>query len=73
MQVKLEWKWEPLDDNTARAKVIGGWLIQSFITSNKGNVGNAMVFLADRDHTWVIRPPMIDEKIERNELAKEFS
>ena len=27
MQVKLEWKWEHLDECTQRTKVKGGWLI----------------------------------------------
>jgi hypothetical protein len=43
MQIKF--KWERLDGDTFRAKVIGGWIVQSMDTG-------AMVFLSDPEHLW---------------------
>ena len=56
MRKKFDWGWEKLDEYTYRAKVIGGWLVVNEITSTKGNCGNAMAFVPDRDHEWMIVP-----------------
>lgn len=65
MRKKIEWLWEKLDENTFRAKVIGGWLIlhtnHIVITDSKKRDGvsqsESMTFVCDRDHEWVIVEP----------------
>lgn len=61
MRKKIEWQWEKLDENTLRAKVIGGWLVNYMITidNEKGKdigISQSMQFVADRDHEWAIAP-----------------
>lgn len=68
MQIKLDWVWESLDAETARAKVIGGWLIRS---RNKQN--EALLFLPDRDFGWTIRPPVDEVQAAKVSLAKDFA
>jgi hypothetical protein len=45
--MKIEFKWERMTDpwTTARAKVIGGWLV-----SHEDN----MVFIPDPEHLWEV-------------------
>jgi hypothetical protein len=62
MRKKIEWQWEKLDNNTLRAKVIGGWLVNYMVTidNEKGKdigISQSMQFVADRDHEWVIAAP----------------
>ena len=52
MQKKISWEWEKIDENTARAKVIGGWILKH-VEAKQVN----LIFLADRDHEWVIVAP----------------
>ena len=78
MQVKLEWKWEHLDECTQRTKVKGGWLILRLgaidIEKNKRvSFRETMIFLPDPDHQWTILPPPIDEIAAKTELAKGFA
>lgn len=51
--MKFEFKWEKLDNFTARAKVIGGWVV-STTSCFKENISEAMVFVPDPKHEWVI-------------------
>ena len=45
--MKIKFEWEYLDDETTRAKVIGGWIIRSY----DGNC-ESMVFVKDPLHVW---------------------
>jgi len=85
MRKRIEWQWEVLDTNTARAKVMGGWLVlhlqQTFgsnETSKKADIkiinSESMVFIPDREHEWTVIPP-IDTTVAtaKNQLAKDFS
>jgi hypothetical protein len=73
MRKKLEHNWERMDDHTYRCKVIGGWLVSHFLEKidekKKCNVivTQAMCFVADRDHEWLILPSIK----ELNEMASE--
>ena len=65
MRIKMEWKWERLDDNTSRVKVIGGWLVHRHRREDWGKsvaMSESMLFIPDRDHEWIIVAP-IEEKI----------
>jgi len=78
MQVKLQFNWEPLDECTQRAKVIGGWLIlrlgaTDFEKGKRVQFRESMVFIADKDHQWSILPPPKDEVAAKSELAKGFA
>lgn len=42
--------WEVIDENIARTKVFGGWLIKNLDT--KGNI-RTFVYLPDPGHEWV--------------------
>lgn len=59
MRKKIEFVWEILDDNTKRAKVIGGWIVHT-VNSSKDingkikNVSGTMVFVPDDNHEWHI-------------------
>jgi hypothetical protein len=57
MRKKIEWKWEKLDEFTFRAKVIGGWLVHTQATE-KGRMSCCMSFVQDKDHEWIITPPI---------------
>ncbi len=79
MQFKLDWKWEKLDETTYRSKVIGGWLLlhtnSIAITDGKKREAaqsESMVFIADRDHQWFIKPPVKDEQAVKDDIAKDF-
>jgi hypothetical protein len=66
MRTRIEWLWEPLDDETSRSKVYGGWLI-----CHKSSVkSESMVFMPDRDHVWNIMPPIVDEP--KRKLSEDF-
>ena len=59
MRRNFTWKWEKLDENTQRAKVIGGWVLltTSTVTGTKGNgISETTVFIPDSDHLWNIIP-----------------
>ena len=60
MRMKLQWKWERLDNNTIRAKVIGGWILCHYSTrmikQNLEETSESMSFIPDRDHEWIILP-----------------
>lgn len=83
MTKKIEWKWEKIDDNTARVKVFGGWLVlhtqTTFITgefSKKTNVNinnsESMIFIPDRDYEWMPTQPIVDPEINKANLAKDY-
>jgi len=46
----MEFEWVQIAANTYRAKVFGGWIVQSDDTS-----GNALCFIPDREHIWVVK------------------
>lgn len=72
---KMQWNWEQLDEGTRRTKVIGGWLINTHRRCDNGKLSSfdqALVFVSDPDHQWVIVPPMPDLKAEKVSLAKDF-
>ena len=60
MRKKLEFEWEQVfcnqNSDTIRAKVIGGWLVQTTISDAK-RVSTSSVFVPDRDHEWYVLPP----------------
>jgi len=60
MRIKLDFEWEKLDENTARIKVIGGWLM--LIKDGKNATS---VFVPDKDHGWMI-VKRIQEMAEKN-------
>lgn len=66
MRKKMEWNWEMLDEQTARAKVIGGWVLNhNFSKDLKGKCEaqcESMIFIADRDHEWTIVQPVVESK-----------
>ncbi len=55
---KISWAWEKLDENTYRAKVIGGWVLHHTIcdgiASKPITRSESMIFIADSDHQWQI-------------------
>lgn len=59
MRKKMQWNWEMLDPQTARAQVIGGWIVNHNFTKNKVQC-ESMVFIADRDHEWIIVAPLVE-------------
>lgn len=71
---RMVWEWEMLDESTRRAKVMGGWILQSHLVgSKKTSLSESMVFITDPYHEWMIVPPVIEEKVERANNAKEFA
>jgi hypothetical protein len=59
---KIAWNWETLDECTQRAKVIGGWLVlrlgaTDFEKGKRVQFRESMVFIADRDHEWIVTAP----------------
>jgi hypothetical protein len=61
MRKKIEWSWEQLDEGTRRAKVIGGWIVNTHRRCDNGKSSTfdqALVFVADRDHEWYIVQPI---------------
>ena len=62
MRKKFVWEWEQLDENTRRAKVIGGWIVHTILVGTK-TASDSLVFIADRDHEWhIIKPqPALNE------------
>ena len=75
MRKRIEWQWEVLDSTTARAKVIGGWIINhfnSFSDGKKTEISEAMVFVPDRDHEWTIIAPIATTATVKKEMAKDF-
>ena len=67
MRKKMEWQWEKLDDNTFRAKVIGGWLIKCI----EGKA-LAVTFLPDKDHEYMVIDPLKPEVRAKSEIPKEL-
>ncbi len=72
MRKKIEWKWEKLDDVSRRVKVIGGWLVQAEVLSNKGPCAVSTVFVADRDHEWHIIEPIEHQAAQPSVKADDF-
>jgi len=64
--MKIPWKWEELDEETLRVKVIGGWLIlareavaHDMSADGRGLVAGwdfrpALAFVPDPKHEWEI-------------------
>lgn len=46
---KIKFQWERIDQQTERAKVIGGWIVWSFGSGDNGS----MVFVPDPKHEWI--------------------
>lgn len=73
MRKKIEWHWETLDQNTSRAKVIGGWLVHVFMEDrNRKFSTSSVAFVADRDHEWYISAPVSEVIPITKNLAKDF-
>lgn len=53
--------WERISETensaTARAKVIGGWLVHATQSADKKNISTSMQFVSDKDHEWIIVQP----------------
>lgn len=65
MRKRIEWKWENLDVGTRRAKVIGGWIVNTHRrndTNKNSTFDQSLVFVPDRDHEWHIAEPIEHEK-----------
>lgn len=79
MAKKVEFKWEKLDDNTRRCKVINGWLVLH-TTSMYGSDGKkkeaalseSMIFVADQHWEWQILPPVENRNAVKMKLVKDF-
>lgn len=61
MRKHIEWEWEQLDIYTRRAKVIGGWIVNSNFTDEETYAAESLVFIPDRDHEWTIKQPEPEE------------
>lgn len=64
MRKKIEWQWEQLDEGTRRAKVIGGWILNTHRRCDNGKLSSfdqSSAFIPDRDHEWHIIAPVKDE------------
>lgn len=53
----FKFKWERISDeddcfNTFRAKVVGGWIVQSYQRTPKESAGLTSVFIPDLTHEW---------------------
>jgi len=58
MRILLEHKWEKLDEYTARAKVLGGWIVQMVAYSlDQEIVAMTSVFIKDGEYGWGIKQP----------------
>lgn len=56
--IPFEWEFIPNRYNdTARAKVIGGWLVKEFASTNDTpeSVSIALVFIPDTHHLWQVK------------------
>lgn len=47
--VEIPFSWETIDFFTVRAKVFGGWLVNSFSGEYK-----TTIFVPDKNHEWKI-------------------
>lgn len=78
MKIKMQWKWEPLDECTQRVEVFGGWIILRLgatdIEKNKRiQFRETMVFVPDRDHCWtVLQPEKESEKIQKSKVSEGY-
>ncbi len=53
--MKIAFEWEILDEDTIRAKVIGGWIVYTSERDDMNAVGGAaMVFVPDVNHEWEV-------------------
>lgn len=68
---KIVWEWEQIDESTRRTKVMGGWLIQTTVTTKNSCAINTM-FLVDQHHEWYPSAPFVDPQIKKSEIAKDF-
>lgn len=76
MLIKIQWHWEKLDENTYRAKVIGGWLVSHVPftpSSSKSAPSNTAVFIPDKDHQWLIVEPPVETQPQASKLAADFA
>ena len=83
MRKKIEWMWETVDEETSRAKVIGGWIVlhvktTKAVSKSGSNVqqSESMIFVADRDHEWHLIEPIsnvINKKIKIHPQSKKMS
>lgn len=80
---KIVWQWEKIDDNTARVKVLGGWVVlhiqQTYFngeakkqTNVNVNNSESMIFIPDQDWQWQPIEPYVEPQIKKNDLAKDF-
>ncbi len=55
MPIKFEWELicEAHKNDTARAKVFGGWIVRS-LTYPDDRVSESMVFVSDPNHEWEV-------------------
>ncbi len=54
--MKIPFKWEAIEETTARAKVIGGWILRSRDVDecNSAYTVLSMVFVPDPKHEWEV-------------------
>ncbi len=79
MRKKMEFKWELINESnegkyqTLRAKVIGGWLVQTVFQDMKIKVlTTSLTFMPDRDHEWTIVSPLTEQSIKPKVEATDF-
>lgn len=51
--MKIPFDWIKIDNETYRAKVIGGWLVCISTLSINGN-SESLVFVSDPEHKWEV-------------------
>ncbi len=71
-----KFKWEQLEEvitgsledknfyrkKIRRAKVAGGWLIESEVYDQSGGFGVGLTFLADQSHLWDVEKELVSEE-----------
>lgn len=50
----MKFQWEPIAEWAARAKVIGGWIVNTWSHANNEVISEALVFIPDPEHKWEI-------------------
>lgn len=52
--MEIEFKWENIENDTRRAKVIGGWIVNSWYFTEEA-ISDTTVFVPDKYHKWKIK------------------
>ena len=52
-RIKMSFEWEQIETHTRRAKVIGGWIVET-VNYCAGKPVISTIFIPDRKHKWEI-------------------